>query len=65
MFQLLKDFWYEEEGLGTLEVVLILVVVLAMAVVFKKQIIGFFEGLMSQISGSQDEFKDIKINVDK
>lgn len=60
MLKVIKDFWNEEEGLGTLEVVLILVIVLGMAVIFKDQILGFFKELMGQVESNTSEFKDIK-----
>ncbi|WP_105619054.1 Flp1 family type IVb pilin [Vallitalea okinawensis] len=62
MLKVLKDFWQEEEGLGTLEIVLILVVILAMAVIFKSQIAAFFNNLMSQLKDSTDSLE--RINSD-
>lgn len=59
MLRVLKDFWEEEEGLGTLEIVLILVVILAMAVIFKSQIAAFFNNLMSQLKDSTDSLENI------
>ena len=36
----LKAFWTEEDGVGVIEVVLILVVLIGLVIVFKKQING-------------------------
>lgn len=42
----LKRFWYEEEGLGTIEIIIIIVVLLAMAIAFRNVIIDLFNRLI-------------------
>ncbi|QHW33215.1 multidrug transporter [Paenibacillus rhizovicinus] len=49
--QAVRSFWKNEEGLGTLEVVLIIAVVIILALLFKDWIIGLLKDLM----GSADE----------
>lgn len=56
MLKHLKAFWKEEEGLGTVEIVLILVVLIALALVFKDTITSFFNTLISDIKGKENEF---------
>ncbi|MBM7566940.1 Flp1 family type IVb pilin [Paenibacillus sacheonensis] len=46
-----RNFWKDEEGLGTLEVVLIIAVVIILALLFKDWIIDLLKNLM----GSADE----------
>lgn len=47
--------WRNERGMGTLEIVLILAVLIAVVLVFKDQIITFLEGLMDKVTGKSDE----------
>ncbi|QHT62789.1 multidrug transporter [Paenibacillus lycopersici] len=49
--QALRSFWKDEEGLGTLEIVLIIAVVIILALLFKDWIIDLIKNLM----GSADE----------
>ncbi|SFI99488.1 Putative Flagellin, Flp1-like, domain [Paenibacillus sp. UNC496MF] len=44
--QAVRRFWKNEEGLGTLEVVLIIAVVIILALIFKDWIIGLLQNLM-------------------
>jgi Flp pilus assembly pilin Flp len=39
-------FWKDEEGLGTLEILLIVAVLVAIAIVFRNYIIDFFNDIM-------------------
>jgi Flp pilus assembly pilin Flp len=41
----LKSFWNDEEGMGTLEVILIIAVVVMVALVFRKYIISWVNKL--------------------
>ena len=34
----LKDFWIEEDGMGTVEVILIIVVLIGLVIIFKTQL---------------------------
>ncbi|WP_194190076.1 Flp1 family type IVb pilin [Clostridium chrysemydis] len=52
---MLKRFFKEEEGLATLEIVLILVILIGLVVIFKDTIKAFFQRIMNKItSGSED-----------
>ncbi|MFD2612170.1 Flp1 family type IVb pilin [Paenibacillus gansuensis] len=53
-----KMFWKEEEGLGTLEMIMIVAVILILAVAFRKWIIGWFEKLLGQANN------ELKSNTD-
>lgn len=50
-----KALWRDEKGMGTLEIVLIVAVLIAIVLVFKEQILTFLEGLMSKVTGKSDE----------
>ncbi len=40
-------FWKNEEGLGTLEILLIVAVLVAIAIIFRKWIVGWFQKLIN------------------
>lgn len=46
----LKRFWQEEEGLGTIEIIIIIVVLLAMAIAFRNVIINLFNNLIKGLT---------------
>jgi Flp pilus assembly pilin Flp len=41
-----QRLWNEEDGMGTLEVILIIAVILILAIAFRKWIVGWFENLL-------------------
>ena len=41
----LTAFWVEEDGIGVIEVVLILVVLVGLVIIFKKQITTLLDGI--------------------
>ena len=52
--ELLRSFFKEEEGIGTIEIVLIAVVLIGLVLLFKGQIMELFERIMTIISGDTD-----------
>lgn len=50
-----RSFWKEEKGLGTLEVILIIAVVIIIALLFKDWIIGVINGLMDKADEQADQ----------
>ena len=50
-----KDFLKEEDGMGTVEVILIIVVLVALVVVFKTQIMKIVNSLFEKISEQTDK----------
>ncbi|KAB3532807.1 Flp1 family type IVb pilin [Alkaliphilus serpentinus] len=56
MLKLMKSFWLEEDGLGTVEIVLIIAVLVALALIFKNAIIGFVRRILDNILGKESEF---------
>lgn len=45
MKELLKRFWYEEDGMGTIEIVIIIAVLVAVALIFKTYLQKFLKDL--------------------
>ena len=60
MMEVLKNkvnaFWEEEDGLGTLELILIIGVIIIIALIFKDQIKTLVTRLLGQVSSKSDEF---------
>ncbi|MBU7318723.1 Flp1 family type IVb pilin [Paenibacillus oleatilyticus] len=57
-----QRFWKEEDGLGTLEILLIIAVLLIIAIAFRKWITKWMESLFNDAS---KEIKDSKnVNID-
>lgn len=52
---LLKKFYYEEDGMGTVEIVMIIAALMCIALLFRKQIFTFADNIMKNV------FKDTVI----
>ncbi|CAI6079165.1 Flp1 family type IVb pilin [Cohnella sp. JJ-181] len=52
----LTAFWRNKEGLGTLEIVLIAAVIIAIAVLFRDWILDFLERLFGKVEDKSDSF---------
>ena len=62
MFSLLNNFFKEEDGLGTVEIVIIVAILVGIALIFRTAIIDFVKGILGQIFNS--DIKD-KVNPSK
>lgn len=60
MFNLLKRFFKEEDGMGTVEIILIIAVLVGIALIFRYQIINFVNGMMTKIFPDQNSIDDNK-----
>lgn len=54
---IMKQFWEEEDGMGTVEIVMIIAALMCIALLFRKQIFGFAKGIMDKV------FKDDLIDT--
>ncbi|MBT2762147.1 Flp1 family type IVb pilin [Paenibacillus sp. Dod16] len=52
----LKAFWKDEKGIGTLEMILILVVILIIALIFKDKITALVNNLFRNIDNKSKGF---------
>ena len=50
-----RDFLLEEDGMGTVEVILIIVVLIGLVVLFKKEITAIVQALFSKITSQLDK----------
>lgn len=55
MLKFLKDFWYEEDAMGTIEIVIIIAVLVALAILFKEQLEEFAKTLMGNMFQSPEK----------
>lgn len=51
----MKVFCKEEDGIGVIEVVLILVVLIGLVIIFKKQITALLENIFKEINNQSKE----------
>ena len=51
-----KDFCREEDGMGTVEVILIIVVLIGLVIIFKNQITAIVNNLFGKITNEVDKF---------
>lgn len=49
MLQLIKKFWQEEDGVGVVEIILILVVLIGLVLIFKNQLRALVNDIFVQI----------------
>jgi Flp pilus assembly pilin Flp len=53
-FKAISSLWRDEEGIGTLEIVLIAAVLIMVALFFKDWILDFLGNLMDSVEGKAD-----------
>ncbi|MEF3351723.1 Flp1 family type IVb pilin [Paenibacillus sp. GYB006] len=49
-------FWKEEDGLGTLEMILIIGVIIVIGLIFKNQITAIVNKLLDQVNTKSEQF---------
>lgn len=54
MLEQVKRFLKEEDGMGTVEIILILAVLVSIALIFRKQIIEFVNNALKSILGDSN-----------
>lgn len=51
----LRKFWDDEDGLGTLEIILIIAVIVIIAIIFKDWIVGFIKDIFGKVDNQKDK----------
>lgn len=51
-----KGFWQEEEGLGMLEMILIIAAIIVIAIIFRKQLSLIVENLLNKVGKKSEDF---------
>ncbi len=60
MGALIRKFLKDEEGLGTVELVIIIAVLVGIALIFRKAIFGFVQDMVEKVFGG--EINDLRLN---
>ncbi|MDD7740035.1 MAG: Flp1 family type IVb pilin [Fusicatenibacter sp.] len=50
----IPEFWQEEDAVGVVEVILILVVLIGLVLIFKKQLVSLVNNLLKKITEQSD-----------
>jgi hypothetical protein len=53
MSKFLRDFYYEEDAMGVVEIVIIIAVLVAVALIFKDTLIAFASDLMKKVFNTE------------
>lgn len=53
MMKFIKDFYYEEDAMGTIEIVIIIAVLVSLAILFKNQLAGYATKLMNNMFSNE------------
>lgn len=52
MIKIIKDFFIEEDGLGTVEIVIIIAILVGLALIFRTRIFAFVNAVFDKIFGN-------------
>ena len=50
----LQTFWEEEDAVGVVEIILILVVLIGLVIIFKKQLVSLVNSLLSKVTSQSN-----------
>ena len=53
-----KGLWQEEDGLGMLEMILIIAAIIVIAVIFKNQLKSIVSNLLNKVGSKSEDFID-------
>ncbi|MCD7994464.1 MAG: hypothetical protein LUK37_22845 [Clostridia bacterium] len=51
----LREFWKDEQGVGVIELVLVLVMLIGLVIIFKKQITTLLQNIFKEINSQSKE----------
>ena len=51
----IREFWNDEQGVGVIELVLVLVVLIGLVIIFKKQITTLLQNIFKEINSQSKE----------
>lgn len=54
IMKLISEFWKEEDAVGVVEVILILVVLIGLVLIFKKQLVSLVNSLMEKVTNQSN-----------
>lgn len=53
MIKAFKSYFKKEDGLGTVEIVLLIAILVGLALIFKNIIVGFVKNVLANIQGNE------------
>ena len=53
--QEIREFWKDDQGVGVIELVLVLVVLIGLVIIFKKQITTLLQNIFKEINSQSKE----------
>ena len=62
MMAILRRFWEEEDGMGTVEIVIIIAVLVGLALIFRDAIINFATGVMRELFSNDQINSDVNVS---
>ncbi len=62
MKEMLRRFWKEEDGFGTVELVILIGILVAVALIFRERILSFVSSLMDKFF-STDKIPDVTESI--
>lgn len=51
----IREFWKDEQGVGVIELVLVLVILIGLVIIFKKQITTLLQNIFKEINSQSKE----------
>jgi len=60
--ELLKRFFIEEDGMGTVEIVIIVAVLVGIALLFRKAIFGFVDDMVTKVFKDNQDVNNLMNN---
>ena len=62
MIKVFQDFWREEDGMGTVEIVIIIAVLVGLALIFRDAILNFARGVMEALFANDQIDSDVNVS---
>ena len=50
-----KDFMLEDDGMGVVEIILIIIVLIGLVIIFKKQLVSLVNSIMSKMTSQANQ----------
>lgn len=50
----IMEFWMEEDAIGVVEIILILVVLIGLVIIFKEQLVSLVQNILSKITNQSN-----------
>ena len=62
MINFFKSMWHDEEGMGTVEIVIIIAVLVGLALIFRDAILEFATGVMEALFANDQISSDVDVS---